>query len=432
MSKVVVIGAGAGGLAAARLLARNGDDVTVLERGPTIGGLGAGFELNGTALERYYHYLVPGEQDILDLLAELGLAGRIEWFRSSIGILTEGRVWPFTTPLDLIRFRPISMRDRMRAGLGALRLGRVRDWRSLDAIPAREWLSDLTSPAVTDVVWDPLLRAKFGPAAANVPAAWMWGRLQQRRGARRRGGEMLGYVRGGFALLFDALRADLDGHGATIRTSTSARRIVVRDGAVAGVEIDDGDELAADVVLFTGPLPTLPALLDDEHVDPRWAAAEGLGALCAVFDLPYALTSTFWTNVCDATVPFGGIIEHTNLVPTSHYGGRHVVYLSRYFVHAEDVATADPKATAKDWLKVVESLFPHVSLDDIGQLHAFRTFYGAPLVSVPYLERIPPTRSEVHGLYLSTTAQIYPGDRGLSEAIRRAGSIVGEINADAR
>ena len=255
----------------------------------------------------------------------------------------------------------------------------------------------------------------------------------------------MGYVRGGFELLLDALMAELDALGVPVRTSTPAARIAIDDGTVTGVELVDDDPLEADAVLFTGPLPTLPGLVDPIHVDPRWASAEGLGAMCAVFDLPYAtatlianvavgngspLTKTFWTNVCDPSVPFGGIIEHTNLVPPSFYGGRHVVYLSRYFIHSEDVATAEPMQLARSWLKVVEAMFPHVSLDDIGELSAFRTLYGAPLVSVPYLHRVPPSRSAVRGLYLSTTAQIYPGDRGLSEAIRRAGLVVDEISAD--
>ena len=84
--------------------------------------------------------------------------------------------------------------------------------------------------------------------------------------------------------------------------------------------------------LFTGPLPQLPPLLPAELVDHRWSSARGVGAVCVVLALPYALTDQFWTNVCDPDVPFGGIIEHTNLVPARWYGGQHVVYLSRYFV----------------------------------------------------------------------------------------------------
>jgi protoporphyrinogen oxidase len=423
MEHVVVVGGGIGGLAAARGLVLAGKQVTVLEAAPTVGGLVQGFEVQGQPLERYYHYVLPQEGDILRLIDQLGLSSRVGWFPGSIGILDGGRVWPFTSPVDLLRFAPLSPVDRIRAGVGALRLGRVSDWEHLDTIPARQWLSQLTSPAVTEVVWDPLLRAKFGPAAGQVPAAWMWGRLDQRRRARKGAGEVIGYMQGGFGQLFRALADDLTSRGADVRTSAPARQIFLEGDRVAGVEVE-GDVIGADAVLFAGTLPKLTSLLPEELWDDRWRTARGLGALCAVLVLPRALTNIFWTNVCDKTVPFGGIIEHTNLAPPEWYGGHHVVYLSRYFAADEAVATSDTDTEVKQWLSSLESLFPSFSAGDVISVDAFRTPYAAPLVTTPYLPHIPPVTSHVAGLYVMTTAQIYPQDRGMDEGVRRAGLAV--------
>jgi protoporphyrinogen oxidase len=403
-----------------------GKQVTVLEAAPIVGGLVQGFEVQGQPLERYYHYVLPQEEDILRLIDQLGLSSRVGWFPGSIGILDGGRVWPFTSPVDLLRFAPLSPMDRIRAGVGALRLGRVSDWERLDTIPARQWLSQLTSPAVTEVVWDPLLRAKFGPAARQVPAAWMWGRLDQRRRARKGAGEVIGYMQGGFGQMFRALADDLTSRGADVRTSAPARRIILEGDRVAGVEVD-GDVIGADAVLFAGTLPRLTSLLPEELWDDRWRTARGLGALCAVLVLPRALSNIFWTNVCDKTIPFGGIIEHTNLAPPEWYGGHHVVYLSRYFTADEAVATSDTDTEVKQWLSCLESLFPSFSAGDVISVDAFRTSYAAPLVTTPYLPHIPPVTSHVPGLYVMTTAQIYPQDRGMDEGVRQAGLAVANM-----
>jgi predicted TPR repeat methyltransferase len=96
-----------------------------------------------------------------------------------------------------------------------------------------------------------------------------------------------------------------------------------------------------------------------------------------------------------------------------------VVYLSRYFTPDEDVATADVDSMAEEWLKICAQLFPHFDPGQVGAVHAFRTPYGAPLVSYPYLPQIPPVEAHLPGLYLATTAQIYPQDRGMSEGIKR-------------
>jgi protoporphyrinogen oxidase/SAM-dependent methyltransferase len=420
--RVVVIGGGIAGLTAARLLARGGDTVAVLESAPTLGGLVAGFEVGDQPLERYYHYTLPQERHVQALMGELGLLDDLEWFSGSIAVLTGGKVWPFTTPLDLLRFRPLAFTDRVRAGVGALRLGRVRDWPDLDEVPALDWLTRLTSPAVADVVWRPLLRAKFGPAAETVPAAWMWSRLDQRRQAHEGSSERVGYLRGGFGRLFDRLAADIVAHGGVIHTATPARRLVLDGTRVIGVETDAGT-VPADLVVYAGQLPRLGDLVDPALHDPRWAAA-ALGAVCMILQLTKPMTEVFWTNVCDRDLPFGGIIEHTNLVPAAWYG-RNVAYVSRYFTHAEEIATADLDGIRDEWVAALLATFPHLGRSDITEIDVFRTPYAAPLVSVPYLSQIPPMESHLQGLVLATTAQVYPQDRGMDQGVRSAQLVAG-------
>src|SRR5438093_4412265 len=145
-------------------------------------------------------------------------------------------------------------------------MGRVSNWEQLDSVTARDWMTSYTGRRATDVVWDPLLRAKFGPAAGGVPAAWMWGRFQQRAGSRTKGGERLGYLRGGFRRVFEALEAELVRLGADVRLGTGAERVAVDSGRVTGVDTTAGP-IETDAVLFAGQLPALPRLLAAADLD---------------------------------------------------------------------------------------------------------------------------------------------------------------------
>ncbi len=429
--RVVVVGGGIGGAGAALHLRRAGVEVVVVERTEHLGGLVVSFEVAGTPLECFYHHVFPHETDIVELIRRLGLGDKLGWFRSSVGVLREGRVWPFTSAGDLLRFGPLPPLDRVRTGLGALRLAREKDWTALDGVTALDWLEGLTGANARRVVWEPLLRARFGHAAGNVPAAWMWGRFRQRAGGRRRGREVLGYLRGGFRQLFDALEGELRREGVDLRLGEGATGILADESGVRGVAIDSV-EVEADAVLYAGTLPGIERLVPEPLRDPRWGAIGRLGVLCVVVELARPLGDIYWTNVCDPLLPFGGIIEHTNLVPAEDYGGRTVVYLSRYHTLDEPVATEDPAAEAARWVDVLAEHLPGLSANEVLKVTPFRTPYAAPLPELGHLGRIPPTAAHLPGLYLSTTAQIYPEDRGMDEGLKRAIRVAEEMLGSAR
>lgn len=415
-SRVAVIGGGIAGCAAALSLAENGFAVSLVERSPQLGGLVVSFSIAGTPLECFYHHIFPHEQDIINLITSLGLEPDLEWHDSSTGVLTAGRIWPFTSPLDLLAFSPLPVRDRLRAGIGALKMRRVREWQPLDSVPATEWLRSYCGERACEVLWDPLLAAKFGPSWRMVPAAWMWGRVHQRNAARQGMGEKLGYMRGGFKKLFEALHAELARLGVDILTGTAVDRIVVQEGRVRGLQVPER-MIEADAIVYAGALNGLQHLLPEEACDPKWARIGSLGVLCVVLELRRGISDIYWTNVCDPDLPFGGIIEHTNLVPPSQYGGRHLVYLSRYFTPDEEIARADPATEAQRWVRRLVAKL-NLSAEDIVGVHPFRTPYAAPLVTLGYLASLPSIRGPVEGLYLATTAQIYPQDRGMDEGVK--------------
>jgi protoporphyrinogen oxidase len=414
--RVAVIGGGIAGCATALRLAEDGWGVTLVERSPNLGGLLVSFSVGGTPLECFYHHIFPHERDIINLIGSLGLGERLEWHDSSTGVLTNGKIWPFTSPWDLLTFSPLPVEDRIRAGVGALRMRRVREWRELDRIPAADWLRSFCGDGASRVLWDPLLAAKFGPSWNDVPAAWMWGRVHQRNAARQGMGEKLGYLRGGFKTMFDSLDVELRRLGVDVLTNTAVDRISVEDDEVRGLETPRGS-IDADAVVYAGALSGLERLLPPGASDPRWAKIGALGVLCVVVELRRKVSDIYWTNVCDPDLPFGGIIEHTNLLPPSEYGGRHVLYLSRYFTSDEDVARADPASEAERWVDLLVERIG-ISSEDVIAVHPFRTPYAAPLVTLGYLDRLPPLEGPVEGLYVTTTAQIYPQDRGMDEGVK--------------
>jgi protoporphyrinogen oxidase len=261
--RIAVLGAGSLGLTAALRLAQGGDSVTVFEREAVPGGLAAGFRPagdDGPWLEKFYHHLFQSDRHAVGLIDELGLGDDLAWHRPRTVVLHGGRLHQLDSPLSLLRFRPLPVMARLRMGLGLAYLRAMGSPRRLEGIRAAPWIRGQMGDAAADIVWEPLLRAKFLDAAESIALPWFWARIHDRT-------SRLGYLGGGFQRLYQALERrvlELDGEVRLGREVTDIRReggeLVVGHRAPGGVATDSA---AFDAVLST--LPTrLTAMLTPE------------------------------------------------------------------------------------------------------------------------------------------------------------------------
>lgn len=418
---VVVIGAGFTGLSAAWELARRGVRVTVLEADPEVGGLAGTFEVQGERLEKFYHHWFTNDEHVNDLVKELGVADRVVYRPTRTGMYFANTVFRMSSPMDVLKFTPLRLLDRLRLGLLALRARGVKDWKPLEALTAEEWLIRLGGPEVFRVVWQPLLQGKFGPFASSISAVWFWNKLKLRGGSRdKTGAEMLAYYRGGFAALADQLAEEVTRLGGTIHTNRRATGLQVRDGSVTGVDTPEGT-VDADAVLATTSLPIFADLVAP-HTDARYLeslrAIDYIANVCLVLELDRSLSSTYWLNVNDPGFPFVGVIEHTNFEPASTYGGRHIIYLSKYLPEDAELFRMTDEQVVDYCVPYLERMFPEFRRSWILAAHVWRARFSQPIVTRHYSTMIPGEDTPVDGLYLTTMAQVYPEDRGTNYAIR--------------
>jgi protoporphyrinogen oxidase len=419
--RTAVIGAGFSGLSAALELARRGIAVTVVEADPDVGGLAGSFDVNGERLEKFYHHWFTNDRHVGDLVDELGERDRIVYRPTRTGMYFANRIFRLSSPADVLKFSPLPLVDRVRLGILALRARGVKDWRALESETAEEWLIRLGGERVYRVVWGPLLEGKFGPYASRVSAVWFWNKLKLRGGSRAKSGaEMLAYYRGGFAALADRLAHEVTSLGGDIRLSTPARGLVVDDGHVRGIETDDG-VIDADAVIATPALPIVADLVAP-HAPQQWVDSlrriEYLANVCVVLELDRSLSDTYWLNVNDPGFPFVGVIEHTNFEPASTYGGRHIVYLSKYLPESAELYRMPNDEVLDYCIPHLARMFPAFERAWVRDHHVWRARYSQPIVGKHYSKLIPATETPIGGVYLSTMAQVYPEDRGTNYAIR--------------
>jgi phytoene desaturase len=276
VARIVVVGAGMGGLAVAARLAAQGHDVEVCEQADTVGGKlgwferdGFGFDTGpslltlpavyrdlflktGSALERSvelvpvdpvcrYRFADGTELDVPNasrgrltaaLDGALGAGAGRQWadFMDRAGQIWEVTRGPFLeSPLD-------GARTLARLARRTSDVATVAPWRTLRGL-GRQYLRDprllmMLDRYATYTGSDP----RRAPAAlATVPY------VEQTFGAW--------YVRGGLRRLGEALHQRVLDTGAAVRTSARITQVVVEGGRARGVLLEDGRRLDADLVV---------------------------------------------------------------------------------------------------------------------------------------------------------------------------------------
>ena len=431
MRDVLILGAGFTGLAAGLDLARAGHRVTLLESDLFVGGLAGAFDVGGARLERFYHHWFTSDTAIMDLVRELGLESEVTTRATATGVWYNRSLFRLSSPLDLLRFTALPFRDRLRLGLLYLRARRIRDWQALEELTAAEWLRDLGGEAVWRVIWQPLMQGKFGPYADEVSAVWIWNKLKLRGGSRgAKGEERLAYMRGSFARLAEEAAAAIRAAGGEVRVGAPVTAL--ERGANGWTARGDWGAVTGDAVIATPAPAVLADLLEPAgQVDPQALAAlrtiPYLANLCLVLELDRRLGETYWLNVNDPGFPFVGVIEHTNFEDAGTYGGRHIVYLSRYLPVSDPLWSMPDDQVLAYALPHLAQMFPAFRPDWVRAHHVWRARWAQPVVGRHYSALIPPDEGPLPGLFPASMAQIYPEDRGTNHAVREGRLVAARV-----
>jgi protoporphyrinogen oxidase len=417
-----VLGAGALGLTAALRLSQRGERVTVIEREPLPGGLAAGFEIEPDMwLEKFYHHLFRSDRRAIAMIEELGLGNRLEWKQPITATLRDAELHQLDSPASLMRFGPLPVADRVRMGATLAALKTMPNPQLLEGHTAADWLRRWIGVHAYDVVWEPLLRGKFGDAAPEIAMPWFWARVHDRT-------QSLGYLRGGFQQLYDRMAQGVREAVGETRFGVSVKSVTTSNGGFI-VEADDGTERFDRVISTFAPrltarlVPELPQQWRDRH---DWGRA--YGAHCLVLALDRPLTSVYWLNMNDPGYPFMALVEHTNYMRAYDYGGRHLVYLGNYRPMDDPLMTASKETILEEFLPHLERLNPAFDRSWLTDSWIFAAPFAQPIVTVDYRDHIPPFATPIPNLWTANMFQVYPHDRGQNYSIALAERLVQRLD----
>ena len=428
--KVGVVGGGVLGTSLALRLAQAGAKVTVIERGPSLGGLAGTTDFGGHQVDRFYHVITPADSRMIAMAEEVGLGDQLRFKPVGAGFFSGGAMHDFNGIGDLLSFSPLSPPARLRLGWFVAQCQLRSSYDKLEQIPLETWLRRHCGRQVYERIWKPLLDSRFDGDPSSLPATYLWARTRRMSGARGKGGaEEMGHIVGGHQRLIDAMVSRAEELGVEARTEAPVKGLATdADGAVTGVELE-GETLDFDLTIPTLQPPALRFLLPERHqgllapYPQRW-----LGCVCVIIKVKRSLLPYYATNIVEPT-PITSAIETSQVLGTEHTDGLHLVYIPKYCDPSAPEQSEDDESIYRRFTDYLARLSPGFSRDEVVDWTVQRAKLVEPVHQIRSDggERVAPIWPGVEGLALASNAQIYPyllnGDSVMGFAEEVAGQV---------
>ncbi len=430
--RVGIVGGGVLGTSLALRLAQAGAAVTVIERGPTLGGLAGTFDFNGHEVDRFYHVITPADQRMIAMAEEVGLGEELRFTPVGAGFYADGEMHDFNGVGDLLRFSPLGPIARLRLGMFVAQCQVRSSYDKLEKIPLETWLRRICGNQVWERIWKPLLDTRFDGNPSGLPATYLWARTRRMSGARSgggKGGEEMGHIVGGHQRLIDAMVGRARELGVEMLTDAPVSGLALDEsGGVTGVELGERT-LEFDLTIPTLQPPALRFLLPERHqglLEPypqRW-----LGCVCPIIKVRRSLLPYYAVNIVEPT-PLTSAIETTQVLGTDHTDGLHLVYLPKYCDPAAPEQSEDDESIYHRFTDYLARLSPGFSREEVVDWTVQRAKLVEPVHALASGEgvRIAPVWPGVEGLALASNAQIYPYLLNGDSVMGFAEDVAGEV-----
>jgi oxygen-dependent protoporphyrinogen oxidase len=277
MSRVVVVGGGISGLAAAHALATgpNPPQITVLEGSPRLGGKLAGAEIEGVPVDLGAESVLMRRPEALDLIKAVGLGDDIVHPEPiSAGLWVGGRIRRIPPTVMGVPMDPAATADVLGAEAAAA-VAREADLPApalTEDVAIGRFVAERMGSAVTDKLIDPLLGGVYAGKAEEISLAAavpdLYAKLKtapsvlaataelREAGKSRAGQPVFAGVVGGVHRIIAALERDLTDRGVELRRNLAVRRIT---RSTRGYQLEAGPVPAPTLIQADAVIVAVPA-----------------------------------------------------------------------------------------------------------------------------------------------------------------------------
>ena len=415
--KIIILGGGLSGLAAADLLLEKGYEVKILEAANFLGGLASSVLVDNDLIPRFNHHIVRTNTTTLFYLKKYKLLGKNTWKRINLAIALKKRIYNINKPWKYLNFPYLNLIEKIRFGLFGLYISYLFNPNSLsNTLDAEAWLKKQVGRAVTQKMYYQLYgRNKFNIPLSQISAKQLANRMKEREFNNK-----FTYPKYGIQGMIDGLEHDIKKKKGLILLETRITSLDLKKKKITYKKKNKTITESFDICINTIPVPELLKFttgLPEEYAEKmqklRYTPVVGL-----LFATEKFLDKeNYWINFINER--FHVLYQHSLLVDKYKHK---ISWLIRYGGSEEDLHKSDEELK-RFYLNILKEYFPKI---DLVWCLVFREKYAEPIYDKTYIEYAPNYKTPLSYFYNAGIQVTFPKIRNMDVALE-SGIKVAEI-----
>ena len=330
------------------------------------GGMAKCINYNGTKIEKHYRHIFKSDKYVINLLEEFNLLDKLQWKKTKMAYYSNKGLYEFGTPMSLLKYEPFTIIEKIQFGIVFFKIKSIKDYKKIENYTVEQWMIKNCGKKIYEKIWGPLLRQKFGNKKNEISMVWLWNKINLRSSSSAMDGERLGYLNGSFENLTKELEKYLLKNNCIIKTNEEITKVYKTDNKY--IVRANNNELKYDFVVSTVSYDISRNILEGILTKEEISKMKNLFYTCAKTLLIFSkkkFTPFYWINIGSEKMPFGGIIEHTNMIDSFIYGDVNLIYISNYMDRNDKLYKLSAKELFNEYIKYLKMINQDFQESDI-------------------------------------------------------------------
>lgn len=263
----IIVGSGLGGACIGSLLAHAGWKILILEKNNLIGGRCTSFKKDDFLVDLGMHNYLGNSGPVGEILKQIGTPNAIDWITlPGHAILQYGdRRLPFSRK-SMIELVSEGERENMKRLFNdAIQLP-AEELNKLWYVPLKEWINTYTKDPMAHLFITNFAAQEMCVGSDVASTAEFLTCFQDVMKNR-----VMTYPRGGNIAIAEAFTSAAQKYGGEIRINTPVKSIKIENGVAVGVQLQDGSEIFAPVIISNADIKaTVQKLVGKEHFSKEY------------------------------------------------------------------------------------------------------------------------------------------------------------------